>query len=224
MVRQDIQGAFETMAWPLGEAGLPIYAASGGLHAYHREYLEALAAVAPIVGVALARFMPKRVSGAAASRRSEHRRKSSGSAASRFDVHLAREAEFRAAGNSMRGGSGRSNIVANKIAGDKSRDMIAAREAPARTEEYFRTPHGPRKADVFKLGDQRIIIESKVGRTSLIDRVRGEIEKDRWHLQHGKVDGVIWEFTLSPMTNQGGATRPLLDELRKAGCEVRINQ
>ena len=114
-------------------------------------------------------------------------------------------------------------IQANKLAGDAVRDLIAAREAPALTEQTFNTIGGARRVDVLKIGDELVSIESKVGRTSLDSAVRQELARDWWLQRQGQVDRVIWEFTPSDVTGAGGPTGPLLQKLQKLGFEVRIN-
>ena len=58
----------------------------------------------------------------------------------------------------------RSDIGANKEAGDAASDRIASRFPGARREVTFQTTEGPRRVDV--LTDDGLAIESKVGRTS----------------------------------------------------------
>ncbi len=114
-------------------------------------------------------------------------------------------------------------IQANKAAGDAVRDLIAAREAPALTEQVFTTVGGVRRVDVLKLGDELVGIESKVGRTALDSRVRQELARD-WSLRRqGQLDRVRWEFTPSGTTGAGGPTAPLLQKLQKLDFDVRIN-
>ena len=116
-----------------------------------------------------------------------------------------------------------SNIQANKAAGDLARDLIASREASEFIEQTFTTIGGVRRIDVLKVGDELIGIESKVGRTSLDSRVRKEHARDWWLRRQGKLDQVVWEFSVSGVTGQGGPTRQLLEKLQKLGFEVRIN-
>jgi hypothetical protein len=114
-------------------------------------------------------------------------------------------------------------VQANKLAGDAVRDLIAAREAPALTEQVFTTVGGVRRIDVLKVGDELVGIESKVGRTALDSRVRQELARDWWLRRQGQVDRIRWEFTPSSATGAGGPTEPLLQKLQKLGFDVRIN-
>jgi hypothetical protein len=114
-------------------------------------------------------------------------------------------------------------VQANKLMGDTARNLIAAREAPARIEQVFVTIGGVRRVDVLKLGDELIAIESKVGPVGLKARVRRELARDWWLRRQGQVDRVIWEFSPSPTTGLGGPNAPLLEKLRKLGFEVRTN-
>ena len=118
---------------------------------------------------------------------------------------------------------GTTGVQAIKLAGDSVRDLIAAREAPALTEQTFTTVGGVRRVDVLKLGDELVAIESKVGRTALDSRVRQELARDWWLRRQGQVDRVVWEFTPSEATGAGGPTAPLMQKLQKLGFDVRIN-
>jgi hypothetical protein len=120
-------------------------------------------------------------------------------------------------------GSGRTGIQANKLAGDKVRDAIALREAPAVIEHPFVTLGGVRVADVVKLGDEIVEIESKVGRTSLTPRVRQELARDWWLRRQGQVDRVVWEFSPSDVTGKVGPTPQLAEKLKKLEFDVRTN-
>ncbi|MFO0836656.1 MAG: RHS repeat-associated core domain-containing protein [Phycisphaerales bacterium] len=106
-----------------------------------------------------------------------------------------------------------SGVQANKLAGDAVRDIIAARESPAITEQCFSTVGGPRFIDILKLGDRTLAIESKVGRTALDARVRQELARDWWFRRQGQVGDVRWEFTPSQVTGKCGPTQPLLEKL-----------
>jgi hypothetical protein len=114
-------------------------------------------------------------------------------------------------------------IQANKLAGDAMRDVIAAREAPALTEQIFTTVGGAHRVDVLKIGDELVSIESKVGRTSLSQDVRQELARDWWLRRQGQVQRVVWEFSPSEVTGVGGPTAPLRQMLQKLEFEVRIN-
>lgn len=122
-----------------------------------------------------------------------------------------------------------SNVQANKLAGDAVRDLIAAREAPALTEQALSTVGGVRRLDVLKLGEdpaallQRTAIESKVGRTGLGARERQELARDWWLRRQGQVGSVRWEFSRSDVTGEVGPTASLQKMLQKLGFDVRIN-
>jgi hypothetical protein len=128
-----------------------------------------------------------------------------------------------------------SGMSANKLAGDSVRDLIAAREAPALTEQTIQTFGGVRRVDVLKLGDELVSIESKVGRTSLGPRggrVRQELARDWWSRRRAeglpdsatKIDRVRWEFSRSDVTNKVGPTKPLQQKLDKLDFETVINE
>lgn len=132
-------------------------------------------------------------------------------------------AEGEVSSSSALSASQTTGVQANKQAGDAVRDLIAAREAPALTEQVFSTVGGVRRVDVLKLGDELVGIESKVRRTSLDSRVRRELARDWWLRRQGQVDRIQWEFTPSSTTGAGGPTQPLLEKLGKLGFDVRIN-
>lgn len=116
----------------------------------------------------------------------------------------------------------RSRILSNKLAGDRARNAIAAREAPAVVEKTFKTVGGPRRVDVVKIGETRVGIESKVGRVSLTPEIRQELARDWWLRNQGQLDKIVWEFSRSAVTNKIGPTKPLLEKLKQLGFEVRI--
>lgn len=88
----------------------------------------------------------------------------------------------------------------------------------------FDTVGGKRIADVVTIGGKNVAIESKVGVTSLDSRIRQELARDWWLKRQGQVDDVMWEFTPSPITGQGGPSAALLEKLRKLGVGVKINE
>jgi len=118
----------------------------------------------------------------------------------------------------------RAGVQMNKAAGDAVRDLIALREAPALTEQVFRTVGGVRRLDVLKLGDKLIGIESKVGRMGLKAPIRQELARDWWLLRQGQVDHIIWEFSPSPRTGLSGPNTALFEKIQQLGFEMRINQ
>jgi len=114
-------------------------------------------------------------------------------------------------------------LRANKAAGDAMRDVIAAREAPALTEQSFSTVGGVRVVDVLKLGDEMTAIESKVGRTFLDSRTRQELARDWWLVRQKQVGKVAWEFSRSDVTGKVGPSKELLEKLYKLGFDVKVN-
>lgn len=114
-------------------------------------------------------------------------------------------------------------VQANSQAGNAARDEIAAREAPVSKERRFETAAGSRFSDVLKEGKERVVIESKVGLTSLSKVVKQQLARDWWLRHEGKVDRVIWEFTRSKVTGEVGPNEPLRKILEKLGFEIRIN-
>jgi len=113
--------------------------------------------------------------------------------------------------------AGLRGVQLNKAIGDATADAIASRYPLALREVPMTTVGGVRRVDVLTLGERHLAIESKVGLTGLDSRIRQELARDWWLRRTGKVDDVIWEFTPSPITGQGGATPALLDKLNKLG-------
>jgi hypothetical protein len=85
----------------------------------------------------------------------------------------------------------------------------------ARREVTMATSLGTRRVDVTTPG--RRGIEVKSGRTSLTGDVRTQIAKDRELIRTGRLQSVEWRFARSPRTGKQGPTRPLEDELTRAG-------
>jgi len=67
--------------------------------------------------------------------------------------------------------------------------------------------------------DGGLAIESKVGRTSLTDRTRQELQRDVELLNDPRepVTSLLWEFSASPTTGLSGPTGPLAAALDEAG-------
>jgi RHS repeat-associated protein len=75
--------------------------------------------------------------------------------------------------------------------------------------------------DLTKLGKKGIAIEVKFGYASKTARILEEIAKDSYLVKKGYV--VVWEFFVSSVTNKGGPSKPLLDELKRNGIQVIIH-
>jgi RHS repeat-associated protein len=89
-----------------------------------------------------------------------------------------------------------------------------------RSQVYFGTSRGGRHIDQLV---NRIAHESKVGRMSLTKKIREQILKDAELIAKGKVDGSVWHFFTSPVTQKGGPTGPLRDFLTKNGIGIVIH-
>jgi hypothetical protein len=63
--------------------------------------------------------------------------------------------------------------------------------------------------------------EAKVGYTCLSKRIRIQIEKDAWLLKANQVDAVVWHFYRSDMTGKVGASKPLLELLKKMEFNIK---
>ena len=88
------------------------------------------------------------------------------------------------------------------------------------SQQYFKTTLGGRYVD--QLVDD-IAHESKVGYTSLTKDIKTQIAKDAELIKNKNVKGAVWHFFVSPKTGKGGATKPLLDELKKNGISFIIH-
>ncbi len=89
-------------------------------------------------------------------------------------------------------------------------------------QAYFKTPltGGGRYVDQL-VND--IAHESKVGYTSLTADIKTQIAKDVELMNGGNIKGAVWHFFKSPVTKLVGATKPLLDELKKNGITYIIH-
>jgi hypothetical protein len=90
------------------------------------------------------------------------------------------------------------------------------------SQKYFPTTvgKGGRFIDQFVNG---VANESKVGYTTLTKDIRMQIAKDAELLSTDpSVKKVVWNFFRSPETGKVGASKPLLEALKKAGIETKI--
>jgi RHS repeat-associated protein len=87
-------------------------------------------------------------------------------------------------------------------------------------QQYFKTSSGGRYVD--QLVDD-IAHESKVGYTTLTKGIREQIAKDAELIKNKDVKGAVWHFFESPKTGQGGASKPLMEELKKNGIDFIVH-
>ena len=74
------------------------------------------------------------------------------------------------------------------------------------------------------LGNNREVVDAKVGYTSLTKKFIGkQIQKDALLLKEGTIKGSQWHFFRSPVTGKIGATKPLLKELNRDGFKIIIH-
>ena len=85
------------------------------------------------------------------------------------------------------------------------------------SQKYFRTSQGARFVDQFV---DDVAHESKVGYTALTKFIKIQIAKDAELLDTQVVSKVIWHFFKNPATGAGGPSKPLRNELIKAGIEI----
>ncbi len=89
-----------------------------------------------------------------------------------------------------------------------------------RSQAYFMTTKGKRFIDQLANG---IAHESKVGYTTLTERVKTQILKDAELIKTGQIKGAHWHFFTSGVTGKGGASQPLLDFLSQNGIKYTIH-
>ena len=74
------------------------------------------------------------------------------------------------------------------------------------------------------LGNNREVVDAKVGYTSLTKKFIGkQIQKDALLLKEGTIKGSQWHFFRSPVTGKIGATKPLLKEPNRDGFKIIIH-
>ena len=118
-------------------------------------------------------------------------------------------------GDIIEGGSGTKTYM-NGAAGE----LELANMYGGTSQAYFKTSQGGRYIDQLADG---IAHESKVGYTTLTDRIRTQILKDAELINTGQIDGAHWHFFTSGVTNRGGASQPLLDFLIENGITYTIH-
>lgn len=77
-----------------------------------------------------------------------------------------------------------------------------------------------RRFDVFADG---VAHESKVGAVSLTQGIRSQINSDAYFMEQKMIDGAHWHFYPSGITEQLGASKPLLDLLDEKGIKYTIH-
>lgn len=87
----------------------------------------------------------------------------------------------------------------------------------AKAQVFHDTSMGPRVVD-FEIG--RGSYEVKTGYKALGKDIVMQIAKDVESMSSEEVASVRWPFYKRPVTNRGGATKPLLDALQRAKIEV----
>ena len=93
----------------------------------------------------------------------------------------------------------------------------ALRNASKGVKQVFDTPFGRRVVDAFS---KNVIREAKYGYQSLSQFIQQEINKDVWILNNTSVKSIEWHFYWSQVSNSGGPSGPLLEELLKHGIKV----
>jgi RHS repeat-associated protein len=87
-------------------------------------------------------------------------------------------------------------------------------------QAFFKTSMGDRFIDQLVNG---VAYESKVGYTTLTERISLQIDKDVELMHTGQIQDASWHFFQSPVTGQGGPSEPLLRALLNAKIGVEIH-
>ena len=93
----------------------------------------------------------------------------------------------------------------------------ALRSAYNGAKATFNTPWGKRIVDSYS---KIVIREAKYGYPSLSKFLQQEINKDVWILKNTSVKSIEWHFYWSSVSNSGGPSGPLLEELARHGIKV----
>ena len=89
-----------------------------------------------------------------------------------------------------------------------------------KSQVYMSTSMGGRYIDQFANG---IAHESKVGYTTLSERIKKQILKNAELIESKAINGAHWHFFKSGVTGDGGASQPLLDFLIEHGIQYTIH-
>lgn len=89
------------------------------------------------------------------------------------------------------------------------------------SQQYKMTSLGRRFID--QLSPDNIAHESKVGYTTLTQRVKTQILKDAELIKTEEINGAHWHFFTSGVTGKGGASQQLLDFLTENGIKYTIH-
>jgi len=96
----------------------------------------------------------------------------------------------------------------------------ALKKLGGQSQVYFRTGQGGRYVDQLVEG---IAHESKVGYTSLTQRIQRQIAKDAELIAARDIEGAVWHFFTSPVTGKGGPSGPLRQALKEAGIQILVH-
>ena len=74
------------------------------------------------------------------------------------------------------------------------------------------------------LGNNREVVDAKVGYTCRTNFIRTQIEKDVWLMNKNPlVEKSVWHFYRSPITGKIGPSGPLMEQLDNAGIKIIIH-
>ena len=127
---------------------------------------------------------------------------------------------FSAAGKYL---GNKASAYANKWSKIGSTGVVgetALKELGGESQVFFRTSQGGRYIDQLVEG---MAHESKVGYTTLTQSVKTQIAKDAELTAGKEIKGAVWHFFKSPKTGLVGASKPLLDELKRKGIAYIIH-
>ena len=76
----------------------------------------------------------------------------------------------------------------------------------------------------YHLGNNREVVDAKVGYTCRTNFIRTQIEKDVWLMNKNPlVEKSVWHFYRSPITGKIGPSGPLMEQLDNAGIKIIIH-
>ncbi|MGB0175925.1 MAG: LamG-like jellyroll fold domain-containing protein, partial [Owenweeksia sp.] len=99
-------------------------------------------------------------------------------------------------------------------------EKALAKQVGGTSQKYFKTSQGGRYIDQLADG---VAHEAKVGMTSLTNSTRLQIAKDIELIETGQINSSTWHFYRSPVTGKGGASMPLIKELKSNGINVQFH-
>lgn len=102
----------------------------------------------------------------------------------------------------------------------KEGEQILAATYGCKSQAYFSIALGGRFIDQLSGNAAH---ESKVGYTTLTQRVQTQILRDAELIRTGTIERTVWHFYTSGITGEGGTSQPLINFLVQNGIEYIIH-